>query len=224
MLLRSTVLASILGWTLLLTACHTPRTSALRDGTTPAAAVGSSAVPKAADPKQHPPESPEGIRVVNLKDFLEKHLGELNPELSDLATDCGADQEPIRFLARMQYGDLDGDGQEEAVAQGLSCMSGTYGEDFYGVLKLMPDRTITVLPIDATRPKVFKGQDPQEGLRGKLFWSIEGNKLTEQYPVYADGDPNAEPSRGTRKFVFRWNGQQFVLDDIIDVPPEKSGS
>ena len=31
-------------------------------------------------------------------------------------------------------------------------------------------------------------------------------------------------SEGERKFVYKWNGHRFVLDDIIDVPPAKGGN
>ena len=216
--------------------CGKTPESAKRDGaaavaTAPAATSQAPQSPEAGQgstkPGQTQRETPEGrqnIRNVNLAQFLEKHLAELNPDLAHIATECGEDQKPIRRLVTEKYGDLDGDGQEEVLVQGYSCMSGTYGEDFYGVLKLLADGKIEVLPIREDRPKVFKDRSPDEGLRGKLVWSIDNNLLVEQYPVYAEDDPNSSPSRGIRKFIYRWDGHQFVLDDMIDVPPEKRGS
>jgi hypothetical protein len=103
-------------------------------------------------------------------------------------------------------------------------MSGTAGVDFFGVLKRKPDGKLTALPIEAER-KEFKGRrNLGEGLRGHLSLEIENGRLVEIFPVYTSGEPNCCAEGGKRRFVYRWNGQAFVLDDIIDVPPEKSGS
>jgi hypothetical protein len=167
-----------------------------------------------------PPKS-ASIRSMDLKPFVESHLGELNPDLADLQTDCGEGQKPLQSLAPVLYGDLDGDGQEEAALEGWSCLSGNGGADFRGVIKLMPTGKLTVLPI-APLPKTFKGRDPYTGLRGHMVVQIEDGKLVELYGIYTDKDLNCCPEGGERKFVYRWDGQQFVLDDIIDVPPEKN--
>jgi hypothetical protein len=161
------------------------------------------------------------IRTMDLKPFVESHLGELNPDLADLQTDCGGGGNPLQSLAPVLYGDLDGDGQEEAVLEGWSCLSGNGGADFRGVIKLMPTGKLAVLPI-APLPKTFKGRDPYTGLRGHMVVQIEHGKLVELLGIYADKDLNCCPENGERKFVYRWDGQRFVLDDIIDVPPEKN--
>lgn len=200
------------------------------DSASPAAPVASSRVSQSpsvlheqAKPERTPKDKPDdsrSIRNVKLDQFLKAHLAELNPDLAHIDTECGKDQEPIRHQALEQYGDLDSDGEEEALVQGNSCMSGTFGEDFYGVLKLMQDGKVGVLPINETIPKLFKGRPPLEGFRGKFLWKIEKSLLTEQFPVYAEDDPNASPSLGRRKLIFRWDGHQFVFDDMIDVAPE----
>jgi hypothetical protein len=170
----------------------------------------------------------KGIRGVDLKGFLETHYREVQPELQAepnidvLKEECGENQEPIRSLAPFQYDDLDGDGLEEAVYQGFTCMSGTAGVDFFGVLKMMPDGKIIALPIEAEK-KEFKGRSNiYDGLRGHLSLTINNARLAETYPVYTGNEANCCPEGGTRKFLYRWNGQQFVLDDIIEVPPEKA--
>jgi hypothetical protein len=43
------------------------------------------------------------------------------------------------------------------------------------------------------------------------------------YGIYEDADPNCCPEGGERRFIYKWDGHQFVLDDMIDVPREKSG-
>ncbi len=220
---RSAAMVSLLACALPWTACNKSQTSARPSAPTAAPAASPAAPPATPAPNPQMPESAQGIRGANLKDFLEKHLAELNPDLADLATDCGEGQAPIQSLAPVHYGDLDGDGQEEAALEGWSCLSGNGGADFFGVLKFMPDGKLAVLPIEPM-PKLFKGRNPYEGLRGHIRLEISGGKLAEVYPVYPDEKSCNSCSEGERRFRFRWNGQQFVLDDIIDVPPEKSGS
>jgi hypothetical protein len=163
------------------------------------------------------------IRAVDIKAFVETHVGELNPDLADLETDCGEGQKPVQSLAPVRYGDLDGEGQEEAAIEGWSCLSGTGGADFWGVLKLMPDGKIAILPIEPM-PKSIKGRNPYQGLRGHIRLEIQEGRLVEIFPTYPDEKACNNCSEGERRFVYRWDGQRFVLDDIIDVPASKTGS
>jgi hypothetical protein len=163
------------------------------------------------------------IRALDLKPFIESHLGELNPDLADLATECGDGQKKLQSLAPVLYGDLDGDGQEEAVVLGWSCLSGNGGADFRGVLKLLPDGKIAVLPVEPM-PKTFKGRNPYAELRGHMVVEIKDGRLNEVYGIYNGSEPNCCPEGGERHFIFRWDGHHFVLDDMIDVPPAKSGN
>jgi hypothetical protein len=164
-----------------------------------------------------------GIRAIDVKAFVEAHLGDLNPDLADLDTDCGEGQKHVQSLAPALYGDLDGDGEEEVAVEGWSCLSGNGGADFWGVLKLMPSGKITVLPIQPM-PKNFKGRDPYEGLRGHIRLEIQDGRLVEIYPTYPDEKACNNCSEGERRFIYRWDGQHFALDDIIGVPDSKAGS
>jgi hypothetical protein len=163
------------------------------------------------------------IRSIDLKAFIESHLGELNPDLADLATACGEGQQPLQSLAPALYADLDGDSQEEAAVEGWSCLSGNGGADFSGVLKVLPGGKLAVLPIDPL-PKTFKGRNPYAGLRGHMAMAIKDGRLNEVYGIYKDSDANCCPEGGERRFIYRWDGRRFVLDDIIDVPPAKGGN
>jgi hypothetical protein len=163
------------------------------------------------------------IHEIDLERFLKTRYAEVQPDLENLEEECGPGQQRIRGV-KVLYGDLDGDGQDEAAFEGFTCMAGTAGVDFFGVLKMKPDGKLTALPIEAER-KEFKGRrNLNEGLRGHLSLGIENGRLVEIFPVYPTGEPNCCPEGGERRFVYRWNGQVFVLDDIIDVRPEKSGS
>jgi hypothetical protein len=164
-----------------------------------------------------------GIRAIDLKPFIESHLGDLNPDLADLATDCGEGQKRLQSLAPALYADLDADGQEEAAVEGFSCLSGNGGADFRGVLKLMPDGKLSVMPIEPT-PKTFKGRNPYADLRGHMVIAIKDGRLNEVYGIYNGSEPNCCPDGGERHLIYRWDGHQFVLDDMIDVPPAKGGT
>ena len=163
--------------------------------------------------------SATGIHSVDLQKFLTTNYLEAQPDLTFLKDQCAADQPPIMEVG-VQYGDLDGDGQDEAVYQGITCMSGTAGVDYFGVLKMLPDGKIVPLPIEGERNQ-FKGRhNLYEGLRGHLRLEIQNGRLVEIYPVYGnEKECNACSSGGERKFIYRWDGHQFTLDDIMDTPP-----
>ncbi|MCU1242602.1 MAG: hypothetical protein JWO71_3328 [Candidatus Acidoferrum typicum] len=164
-----------------------------------------------------------GIRAIDVKPLVETHLGDLNPDLAELDTACGEGEKPLQTLAPVIYGDLDGDGQEEAVVLGWSCLSGNGGADFRGVLKLMSDGKLSVLPIEAM-PKRFKGRDTYADLRGHMILEIKEGRLHEVYAIYTGAEANCCPEGGERRFIYHWDGHRFALDDMIDVPPAKSGN
>jgi hypothetical protein len=118
---------------------------------------------------------------------------------------------------------VDDDGQEEALFQGYTSVVGTSGVDYSGIVKLQPDGKLVGLPI-VPAPNTFKGHKPFEGLRGYVRLGIESGRFVEVYPVYKGDECEACSSGGQRKFVFRWNGHEFVLDDIINVPPDRAGN
>ena len=167
-------------------------------------------------------KSGKTIHDVDVEDFLTSHYNELDPDLENLKDGCGEGQDAIRSV-EIQYGDVDGDGQDEAIYQGFTCMSGSGGVDYLGVVKLQPNGKLADLPI-AKIPETFKGRDPFEGLRGHIRLDIEDGRLVERYPVYKGGECEACSEGGERKFVFRWDGHQLVLDNIVDIPSEKSGN
>lgn len=177
---------------------------------------------QSAETSHLPTQKASGIRAIDVTSFVEAQLGELNPDLADLKTACGEGQKPLQSLAPILYGDLDGDGEEEAAVEGWSCLSGNGGADFWGVLKLKPDGKVAVLPIEAM-PKTFKGRNPYEGLRGHVKLEISEGRLVESYPTYPNEQACNGCSEGERRFIFRWDGHKFVLDDIIEVPPDKGG-
>jgi hypothetical protein len=106
--------------------------------------------------------------------------------------------------------------------EGWSCLSGNGGADFWGVMKLMPEGKVAVLPIEAM-PKRFKGRNPYEGLRGHMRLEISEGRLVESYPTCTNEQACNNCSEGERRFIYRWDGHKFVLDDMIQVPPDAGG-
>jgi hypothetical protein len=166
--------------------------------------------------------SHKSIHDVDVEEFVTTHYIELDPNLESLKEECGEGQDPIRSV-EIQYGDVDGDGQEEALFQGYTCMAGSAGVDYSGIVKLQPGGTLVGLPI-APAPDTFKGRNPFEGLRGHVRLNFENGRFVETYPVYKGDECEACSSGGLRRFVFRWNGHEFVLDDIINVPQDQAGN
>ena len=162
-----------------------------------------------------------GIRRIDLPAFLKSRYFDIRPDLKDLDEVCAGGQPRIQNVT-LEYGDLGGDGREEALYEGFTCYSGTGGADFFGVLKLKPDGKLVALRIAPT-PKVFKGRNPEQNLRlPKQRHAIQNGRLGVIYPVYKNEDECYTcATGGERQFVHRWDGHQFALDDIIDVPQER---
>jgi hypothetical protein len=168
-----------------------------------------------------PPSDPSrAIRAVDVKKMLDDNrFGFVaKSEIEELKEDCAGNGRDLLDVENLHYADLDGDGQEEAVYEGFTCMSGSAGMDFSGVVKLMPDGKLVDMPI-APHEGPFKGRNVYENLRGHMSLAILKGKLAEVYPVYADEkECEACSSGGQRQFIFRWDGHQFVLEDVVDVP------
>lgn len=159
-----------------------------------------------------PTISPRTIRDAAFEDALtEVFLAD-----SKIQDECPEDRQLVEVGTRV-FGDLDGDGKEEAAVTGYSCFSGTGGSDVLGVFKLLQSGELRSLPL-SPRKGQFHGSDPYEGIRGHMGLEIESGKLVLVFPVYRPEDPNCCPSGGERRLVFKWDGKGFVLVDVVVVP------
>ncbi|MFZ0773353.1 MAG: hypothetical protein WCA49_09660 [Candidatus Sulfotelmatobacter sp.] len=170
-----------------------------------------------------PPLQPgpsRAIRAVDVRKFLEENTFGFVPgeEMQELKENCADNGRDLLDVENLDYADLDGDGQEEAIYEGFTCMSGSGGMDFFGVVKLTRDGKLIDMPIKPHEGP-FKDRDVYEGLRGHMSLAVEDGKLVEVYPVYKDNkECEACSSGGQRKFIFRWDRSQFVLENVVDVP------
>jgi hypothetical protein len=187
----------------------------------PARANAQAPAPSASAKLEKPPSTPKpprqkSIREINLESYLQDHIGELDSDYAHLEDQCAKGDDPIREV-NFKYADLDGDGREEAIYQGFTCLAGNGGYDFLGVLKLNDAGKIVELPVPPF-PREFKGRETFENIRGNVHLEIVDGKLAEVYPVYSGDECTNCAAGGDRELIFRWDGQRFVPDAIIDVP------
>ncbi len=106
------------------------------------------------------------------------------------------------------YGDLTGDGIEDAVVPISS--GGTMGDIAYVVLTPSGSGVATV--------PMAKGGTTSGG----VAVSIEGNKLIDTRPQYGPNDANCCPSL-LRKTTYAWDGHQLAVASTASVPNPNAG-
>jgi hypothetical protein len=91
-------------------------------------------------------------------------------------------------ISTKAFGDLDGDGREDAAVTALSsCQAGNGGPDLVAVFTLNPSGTLRELEIDKRKwNEPFKGRDPSLGLRGQMTVAIENDRLIEKFPIFKE--------------------------------------
>lgn len=105
--------------------------------------------------------------------------------------------DPVKkiFLA-----DLDNNGFEEIYLITQSAGSGSYG-NIYGVAS-NKDKSATPVYIRPISEKQIEGGEIFEGFMGHNQFKIESGKLVNYFPVYRDGDSNANPTGGKQKIQY----------------------
>jgi len=121
------------------------------------------------------------------------------------------ENEPV-YLESVQYCDVDGDGIEEAIVTGSSCVSGTGGPDIHDVLKLNTDGTVSnITPREASRSgDTFNGLPISDHLVGNRNYDISFKKGLLYY-IFRDASKRPEPL----VLKFKWAKGQFRLIEVI---------
>jgi hypothetical protein len=92
-------------------------------------------------------------------------------------------------ISTKAFGDLDGDGREEAAVTAYSCMAGQGGPDMIAVFAMNSDGVVRELKIEPReRNQPFKGRDPSLGLRGQMTVVIENGRMIEKLPIFQEAD------------------------------------
>lgn len=97
--------------------------------------------------------------------------------------------------------DLDKNGFEEIYLFTRSAGSGSYG-NIYGVAS-NKDKSATLIYVPEISEKQIEKGGLFEGFMGHNKFSIEDGKLINIFPVYLEGDNNANPTGGKRKILYR---------------------
>ena len=126
-----------------------------------------------------------------------------SPDVKQLMTDTGG----TLAQENVVYGDLTGDGIEEAIAPIAS--GGTMGYVAFAVLT----------PVGTSTKTLLKETPP--GGRGFQV-SIEEDHLVITEPVPGPDDPECCPSM-LRKTIYAWNGAALAVDDVQTVPNPAGG-
>ena len=170
------------------------------------------ATPPVSTPSSGPSRA---IRAVDVKRMFDDNTFGIVPEseMDELKEECADNGRDLLEVESLDYADLDGDGQEEAIYGGFTCMSGSGGVDFFGIVKLTREGRLVHMPIEPHEGD-FKGCDVYDGLRGHLSLAVQNGNLVEVYPVYKDDkECEACSSGGQRLFIFHWDGKRFVLEN-----------
>jgi tetratricopeptide (TPR) repeat protein len=163
-----------------------------------------------------PPLVPVASARLTIRDFNPRALleGAIRQDgIADPAT-CARNQ-PLATVAQTFYADLDGDGDDDVVIGGYSCLSGTAGLDAMAVYRL--DAAGHPARMRVTTPgRMFAGRDVFAGLRGRMRLHVEQGRLVQIFPVFRAEDANCCASAGWRTLTYRWTGRDFVLDRVND--------
>jgi hypothetical protein len=92
--------------------------------------------------------------------------------------------------------DLDGNGFDEIYIVTTAAGSGSYGT-ILGFAS-NKDKSLSMIHF----PEVREGDAHFEGYMGHDSFTIEGRKLVRIFPIYQEGDANANPTGGRRKLVY----------------------
>lgn len=107
-----------------------------------------------------------------------------------------------------QMADLNGDGFDELYIITRSTGSGSYGtlRGFASV----EDKSIAEIEVPAFEGPYY------EGFQGKGVFTFQGNRVIHFWPVYNEGDTNANPTGGSRLIFYRLDIEDGEAKLVID--------
>lgn len=107
------------------------------------------------------------------------------------------DTEADGTITNVEVADLNVDGYPEIYIYVNSAGSGSYGS----VIAYASNRNLSLSEVYL--PPVEEGSDEAKGYMGHDEFSVIENTFVRRFPVYREGDPNSEPSGGTRQIQYK---------------------
>ncbi len=107
-------------------------------------------------------------------------------------------------ISRLQYLDINGDGQSETI---ISIHGGGTGGSYpFQVFKLSDGGDIVQVI------EVERKEENYDGARGHVSFKVENGNIIEFFPVYAEDDANCCPSLGQREITFIWDNGKLISE------------
>jgi hypothetical protein len=193
---------------------------------TASAFVAASAVPAPsgqstrADASSGNANSSQAIRSADFEELMADVLAKQLGGRQKMKEACAAAQkeDPVE-IADTIFGDLDGDGNEEAVVTATSCDAGQTPPDLLAVFKREASGTIVALAMENRGDAVrFKDKPHYEDLRGPWQVRIDKGSLVVRYMIWSADAPKCGDADCTEDFVYRWDGHQLALADVVLSP------
>lgn len=131
----------------------------------------------------------------------------------------GADVQPVvqdvdGTVVGADIGDLDVDGAPEVYVFVRSAGSGSYGS--LVAYAVNNGRTLSAIDL----PPVTENEKAAKGYMGHDEFAVVENRLVQRFPIYRDGDTNANPTGGTRQLQYRLvagkAGYKLVVDRVVE--------
>jgi uncharacterized protein YecT (DUF1311 family) len=116
--------------------------------------------------------------------------------------ECPADQPP--YFYRLDYYDLKGDGNQEAIVVASTCMTGTGGPDIHSVFGRDSDGEVEELKIVEVDPKTYDN----------LFGNRNYDLVAENGLLVANVEDDSDRSKIPLIIRYKWNGKEFAVDSI----------
>lgn len=132
--------------------------------------------------------------------------------LSNDQSELNAELDGVAY--RAEVADLDSNGWPEVYVYVASAGSGSYGS----LVALAVNNGKSATPIYL--PPLEQSPQATEGYMGHDSFAVVENRLVRRFPVYREGDTNAEPSGGTRQLQYRLEageaGWLLVVDRVVE--------
>jgi hypothetical protein len=148
--------------------------------------------------------------------FIEAYGKKLTIQPVGLSVDNSiAEQQIEGTVVNAEVGDLNIDGFPEVMVYLQSDGSGSYGSVIgYSVNN---GKSMSMI---ASLPSVAENAEASNGYMGHDEFAIVESTLVQRFPIYKQGDSNANPTGGTRQIQYKLKDgeamRKFVVDQVVE--------